>query len=499
VKRLRTATLFCLLALTGTAMATAGGPAPNRAGSFTRGFVDSVWFDAPADGLSHQAWITRTRAAGARLVQIEVDWTGVEPDPPAPGSRNLVSPSAPQFNFGYLDREVEEVHQAGLQPIFLVTDAPRWAQGAGGTADEYATGSYKPNATAFGKLAQAIARRYSGHYPDPGNPGHRIPRVRYLQAWAEANMQYHLSPQWTRINGTAVNTGAIIYRQLLNAFYAGVKAGDRNDVVLTSGFEAYGDPPFQGNDRTHPVTFLENMLCLDSALQRTACAGGPAHFDVVASDPYDVFAPTVHAVSTLDASAPDLGRLMSVVSAARAAHTLIPAGRKPLWVTEFGYDSNPPNPAAAALPLMKQAHWLEQSFYVFWHEGVSSVMWYLVRDQTPPYDANYFSGVYFRNGLPKPSLTAFRFPFVIAHDAGSGQIWGIAPVSGTVHVQRKTGSTWTTVASLRVSAGRVFTQIAQLPHGSYRASVGRQDSLAWSYQRSAPGRGAQPPAITFSS
>jgi hypothetical protein len=506
VERLRKATLRCALVLLATGFASAGSTA--SAATFTRGFVDSVWFDAPADGVSHQSWLTRTKAAGARLAQIEVDWTGAEPDPPAAGA-SLTNPSAPQFNFGYLDREVEEVRQAGLQPVFLVTDAPRWAQHPGGTASEYANGAYEPNATAFGDLAEALARRYSGRYPAPQYPGHKLPRVRYLQAWGEANMSNHLSPQWTRVNGRVVNTGANIYRQLLNAFYAGVKAGDRSDVVLTSGLEAYGDAPFQGYERTHPVTFLENLLCLDSKLERTACAGGPAHFDVLASDPYDAFAPTVRAVSRLDASAPDLGRLRQVITAAGAAHTLLPDKQKPLWVTEFGYDSSPPNPAG--LPLIKQARWLEQSFYVFWREGVSSVMWYLVRDQTPPYDTNYFSGVYFRDGRAKPSLTAYRFPFVLAQERGHAQIWGIAPASGTVSVQRRNGSGWSTITTLHASAGRVFVRAAQLAHGTYRATVDHQHSLAWVYQRSRthgaggrprpgaqPPRGAQPPSITFS-
>ena len=495
MERPRKATLLCVLALTATSLGIADGAA--SAARFTRGFVDSVWFDPMAAGVSHQSWLTKTRAAGARIVQIEVDWTGAEPDPPAPGA-SLTSPSAPQFDFAYLDREVEEVRQAGLQPVFLVTDAPRWAEGPGGTAAEYATGGYEPNATAFGQLAQALAKRYSGRYPDPQNHGHTLPRVRYLQAWAEANMSNHLSPQWVRVNGHAVNSGADIYRQMLNAFYAGVKAGDRSDVVLTSGLEAYGDAPFQGNDRTHPVTFLQDLLCVNATLGPTACAGGPVHFDVMASDPYDAFGPTVHAVSPLDASAPDLGRFSPIISAARAAHTLLPNRKKPLWVTEFGYDSSPPNPSG--VPLMKQARWLEQSFYVFWHEGVSCVMWYLIRDQTPPYTQNYFSGVYFRDGGPKPSFTAYRFPFVVEHDGALAQVWGISPVSGTIQVKRRLGSGWRTLATLRAFAGQVFVWDGPLPPGIYRATVGAQQSLAWPFRRARQrGSARQAPTITFSS
>jgi hypothetical protein len=452
-----------------------------HASTFTRGFVDDVWFDPPADGLSQQTWITKTKATGAKIVQIEVDWPSVEPTAPAAG----VSPSNPagaQFSFSDLDSRVEEIVSSGLTPVFLVTDAPRWAEANGGTATEYATGSYEPNAAAYGALGQALAQRYSGSYPNPLVPGTSLPRVRYMQAWAEANTNFHLAPQWTKIKGKTVNTGAIIYRGMLNAFYAGVKAGDPSTQVISTGMEGYGDAPFTGLQRTHPVTFLENVLCMNANLKRLKCAGGPAHFDIIAADPYEAFAPTTHAVNKYDASAPDLARLTKVVRKGVSSGALLPHKTKPLWVTEFGYDSKPPNPSAVSTAT--QAKWLEQGFYIFWHEGVSVAMWYLVRDQTPPYNENYFSGVYFRNGTPKPSYTAYSFPFVImaTTNGKAAQAWGIAPVGGTVKVQFKSSHGWKTIKTVHAGAGAVFDfTSAALVHGHYRAMVAGQTSLVWKY------------------
>lgn len=469
------------LTLCATLLALVGfGSSAAHAASFTRGFVDDVWFDGPADGISQQIWIANTKATGAKLVQIEVDWAGMEPNAPKRGA-SQTNPSAPQFDFTDLDQRVEEIVDSGLQPVFLVTDAPRWAEANGGTAAQYATGGYKPNANAFGALAEAMAKRYSGSYPDPLAPGHHLPRVRYMQAWAEANTSFHLAPQWTRVHGHAVNTGAIIYRQMLNAFYHGVKAGDPKTIVLASGLEGYGDPAFTGLQRTHPVTFMENLLCLSTTLKRVKCAGGTAHFDVLAADPYEAFSPTTHAVSPLDASAPDLGRLTKVVKAGVKEGTLLPRKSKPLWVTEFGYDSKPPNPQGVSTAT--QAKWLEQGFYVFWHEGASVAMWYLIRDQTPPYNVNYFSGVFFRNGRKKPSYTAYRFPFVVMSTGKTAaQAWGIAPAGGSVKVQMRSGGGWKTIRALHAAAGRVFdfTSSALAP-GYYRATVAGQSSLVWKY------------------
>jgi len=465
------ASLFALIVFGSTAALGA---------TFTRGFVDDVWFDTAPGAASTQKWLARTTATGAKLAQIEVDWISVEPSAPADGA-NLTSPSAPQFQFSYLDQRVKELVDAGIQPVLLVTDAPRWAEANGGSAADYATGGYKPNPVAFRDLAEAMAKRYSGTFTDPLNRSRKLPRVRYMQAWGEANTNFHLSPQWTKVGGRTVNSGAILYRGLLNAFYAGVKAGDPKAVVLASGLEGYGDAPFTGLQRTHPVTFMENVLCLSAALKRVPCAGGPAHFDVVAADPYDSFAPTTHAVSPLDASAPDLGRLSKVTRAAVAAGTLLPHKRKPLWVTEFGYDSKPPNPSAVSTAT--QAKWLEQGFYIFWHEGASVAMWYLVRDQTPPYDLNYFSGVYFRSGRKKPSYTAYRFPFVVMSTTKTAaQAWGIAPVGGMLKVQFKSNGSWRTIRSFNVGKNAIFDFTStSLAHGHYRATVAGQSSLVWSY------------------
>ena len=456
------------------------GSTSAQAATFTRGFVDDVWFTTPPGAPTTNLWLAKTRATGAKLVQIEVDWTAVEANAPAPGA-NLTSPAAPQYNFGYLDQRVEEIAGSGLTPVFLLTDAPRWAQGKGGSKAAYADGIWKPNAKALGQLGQALAKRYSGSYPDPQASGKKLPRVRYMQLWAEANTSFHLSPQWTRVGGRAVNTGAIMYRQMLNAFYAGVKAGDPKTQVLFSGLEGYGDAPFTGVDRTHPVTFTQNVLCLSATLKRMRCAGGAAHFDIFAVDPYDAFSPATHAVSKLDASAPDLGNLTRVVRAAVSAGTLLPRTHKPLWVTEFGYDSKPPNPQAVSTAT--QAKWLEMGFYIFWHEGASAAMWYLVRDQTPPYSVNYFSGVYFRKGRKKPSFTAYRFPLVVMHAGKTvAQVWGISPVSGTVKVQVRSGKSWRTLRSFRRGAGAIFDYtVSNLALGHYRATVSGQSSLVWTY------------------
>src|SRR5262249_49329136 len=151
---------------------------------------------------------------------------------------------------------------------------------------------------------------------------------------------------------------------------------------------------------------------------------------------------------------------------------LLPRSGKQLWVTEFGYDSKPPNPYG--LSLTTQARWLEWSLYVFWTERVNTVLWYLVRDQAGHnYNLNYFSGVYFYSVAKKPSFTAYRFPFVVIATGKSANVWGIAPRGGKVAIQRQKGHSWKTLFKIGASTDGVFTRrVSASLRGNFRAVVG---------------------------
>lgn len=465
------------------ALAFAAATSTAHAAPLVRGFADDVWFTG--EPAANAQWVRNTVATGARQVLLEVDWESIEPTAPAPPA-NPASASAPQYDFSYLDARVREFAGTGLTPVFLVTDAPRWAETPGGPTEFEADGAWEPNVTAFGQMATALASRYSGSYPDPLNPGHTLPRVRYFQAWGEANFSIHLAPQWQNQNGQWVATGPQIYRNLLNAFYAGIKSVHSNNVVISSGFGPYGDAPGActneevGNGcRMPPAMFARDLMCLNGERLKPAACPNPAHFDVLAIDPYEVSSPTTAAFNVDDVTAPDLGKLTRVLKKAGKTGRALPRGHKPLWVTEFSYQSNPPNPTGVSLAT--QARWLEQSFYIFWREGVSSVFWYLVRDQAgDDFNTSYFSGVYFYSGTKKPAFEAYRFPFVVMPHGHAATAWGIAPRSGKVAVQHQSGRKWKTVFTARVRAGSVFTRsVSAKLRGNFRATVGGETSLTW--------------------
>jgi hypothetical protein len=156
--------------------------------------------------------------------------------------------------------------------------------------------------------------------------------------------------------------------------------------------------------------------------------------------------PNEAALSPLDVSTLDWHRLKRVLAKAEHTGQVLPRRPKPLWGTEFWWISNPPNPTG--VPIWRQARWIEQTFFLLWKQGVSVAINLPIEDAHPG-PATLQSGIYFLSGEPKPSATAFRFPLVAHREHGRTLVWGIAPESGMVQLQKKRGGGWVTIARVR--------------------------------------------------
>lgn len=448
--------------------------------SLTVGFSgDPALTDGPP---TDAEWIPRAVAEGAQVVRVNVVWSQVAPATRPPGF-NPSNPASPGYNWTAPDTAVRDLSSHGLKVVLDVLYAPTWAEGAGMPTYEHA-GTWRPDPKQFGAFATAIARRYDGHYPDPASPGHDLPRVRYWQAWNEPNLDLYLSPQWTRGPDGWVDTSPIIYRRLLNAFYAAVKHVSPTNFVVTAGTAPYGDWPKYdrpGRERMPPVRFYRDLLCLRGVarLQATACSD-PPHFDALDHHVYGVYGPLWHAANSGDVATPDNYKLARLVRAAQHAGTALPQGPKQQWVTEISWSSNPPN--IFGVPLQKQARWYEQAMYELWRQGVNTVLFLVIRDSIPTKGGpGPDGGLYFVNGRPKPSATAYRFPFVTER-VGSNDIlvWGRSPQAGTARVERLDRGSWTVIETMRVHKHQVFERTARLHGaGTLRAQVGGLTSLPW--------------------
>jgi len=470
--------LLAALALPTAATATRG---------LTTGFSDGDQYQG-ANTSQRSLWLDRTIEAGAGIIRLAVEWPAIA------GATKPVDPTNPasvSYDFSAIDSAVTDAEVHGLEVLLSINHAPTWAEGPNRPATAQ-TGTWRPNPADLADFSQAVAARYSGTFLN-------LPAVQAIEVWDEPNSGDWLTPQF---EGKTF-TGAALYRDMLNASYKSIKAANPKVQVVVGGTDPYGDPPGgpypASGARARPVQFWQQVLCVKAVKAkkkkkkkskkpaatkyvRTAGCSEGVNFDVFAHHPIDNTGggPLKSGPNRYDASTPDLGRVVSVLRGAEKAGTTS-AGKHPVWVTEFWWDSKPPNPVGAKLAT--QARWIEQSFYLFWKAGASVAINFQIDDATdrPDVHAGFQSGIYFNDGRPKPSLTAFRFPFVADRISSRTLLaWGKAPESGKLLIQRQQGSRWRTVKKLRAAKGAVFTsKLALRGKQRLRATVGASKSLVW--------------------
>jgi hypothetical protein len=484
------AALVLLLALVATPAGAehADGASSVRAAAATTprgialGFMDPrvIDFPNPADTATALA---HARQAGAAIWGLSIGWSSVSPVRP-PTLADARNPAWSGYRWSSTDAAVRAIAAAGMQTLAVITGAPAWAEGPDRPSTSVApAGTWNPSPTWFGAFATALAKRYAGTFADPAVSGSNLPAIRDWEPWNEPNLAVYLTPQWKRVAGVFQAVSPGIYRNLLNAFYAGVKAVAPADIVAAGTTAPFGDPP--GGSRIQPATFWRDLLCLTAGRHpvSTRC-GARVHFDAISHHPYPIGPPTYHAIDANDVTVPDLGKITRLIPIAERAGTVLPNGPKPLWITEISWES-PPDPHG--LSYADQALYLEGAVDVLYHEGASMFLWFNLRDQplNPPAYTNLQSGVYSRGAtpaqdVPKPSLTAYEFPFTAYRTNGFAHLWGMAPTAGPVAVQEQEGTKWVTVATLAAAPTRIFSgSLLAGPRTNLRAVSGTRVSLTW--------------------
>lgn len=466
------------------------------AAPFTLGFNDfdlasySGFRGFPVNEAALNAGFANGRRAGASEWRVLVIWRRIARNATAaPQPASLAAdPGWSGYVWDDLDRQIRGITAAGMQPIVWPIQAPDWAEGAGRpkVSDDAPVGTWRPSPDAYRQFGSAIARRYSGTYPDPANPGRALPRIATFQAWNEPNLATYLTPQWVRSGSTWKMESPALFRQLVNAFSAGVKAAQPSATVLAGATAPFGD--FNpGDPRIMPAKFTRDLLCVrearGKATGRRSC--GKLRIDGWAHHTYPIGPPWRTARNADDVVVPDMPKLTRLYDAAAKAGTLRRAAARNVWMTEMSWESAPdPN----GLDLATHAAYMQGAFYLLWKAGVKHVLWWGSRDEAPGKDwnATYQSGVFTRGSDPtqdtaKPAFTAFRFPFAAFRVSGVARLWAKPPATGPITVQLESSpGTWTTVATLTASADGTASGRLRIGSGArLRAVQGTEISLPW--------------------
>lgn len=419
-------------------------------------------------GQRRDATLDEWKALGVDIVKLRIDWRDISP------SERPADPSDPNAyradQWQLYDRAIRGAKERGME-VFLMLGghAPAWASEP--SPDGLPNGVHRPNPELFKQFVQAVGTRYSGSYsPAPGEYTDplAIPRVTIYSAWNEPNLVSWLSPQ---------KEAPQIYRNLLYAAQDGLSAsGHGNDTLL------YGELlPFargaSGSVRRRPLEFLREVACVDRRYRpyrgSRATKRGCDDFRAlpgtgVAHHPYTLSGgPRVKSPHQDDASIGELSRLVKTIDRLRSKRRFASRARQQIWSTEFGFQSDPPDPVQTPIRrvpgYMAEAEWIA-------YKNRRVVAWsqYPFTDDPIPDSgedrfAGFQSGIKFENGRRKPGVyDAFRFPFYVRRlSASKVEIFGGVRPAGPralVTIESRTGKRWRRLARVRTGAQGYFNR-----------------------------------------
>jgi hypothetical protein len=397
------------------------------------------------------ATVSRTldtlKSLGVDRLRLTILWSAIAPDPSSiirPSGFDASNPAAyPASAWSGYDRIVRLAVARGIGVSFDVTaPGPLWAM-ARPAPDAKSATHYKPSALEFGDFVAAIGRRYSGTYVQPGLSA-PLPRVSYWSIWNEPNQPGWLAPQWGLVHGHAVMVSPWLYREYVDSAYAALaRTGHRpsTDTILIGELAPEGSERTRVADPIPPMPFLRAVYCLDASYRplqggaartlncppqtspSTFVSAHPGLFapSGFAHHPYSFFlAPNVEMANPDFAPLSNLSRLeqgLDSIFTAYGVHRQLP-----LYLTEYGYETNPPNPYRGINPA-EQALYLDEAEYLAWRDArVRSLSQFLLYDSapnrsyapgTPGYWSSFQTGLLYENGGQKPAFNSFRLPVYV--------------------------------------------------------------------------------------
>ena len=461
----RIVVLSCAVALAFAFACTAQAHAANR--PLATGLFDPKAFEAVDGDLA----LDKTREAGATTVRIWLGWQGVAPQGDTkPAGFDPRNPFDPNYYWDYIDGLVINAVQHGLEPMLMIIDAPDWAER--GTQGQYGR---DPDPKELGYFTEAAVKRYSGYVGG-------IPRVRRWELWNEPNLHKYLMPQFDGPYKETIppETPALSpgrYRAMLKPFARAVHMLPDN-LVVAGELAPFGRTQSFGH-AVWPLQFMRELLCIDVHYDpKPGCK--PLHFDVWSHHPYTEGGPNHSSAYPDNVSMGDLPEMRKLLDAAVRAGHVASKHKVQFWITEFSWDSKPPD--SNGVPEKLLGRWVAEALYRMWQARVSLVVWFKIIDdyasETDGYQVE--SGLYADCGSgwscaePKRALTAFRFPFVAFRSGKRVRVWGRTPDSARADViveQRKHGR-WRRLGQPNVDANGIFkTRLRAVGKGPVRARL----------------------------
>jgi hypothetical protein len=367
---------------------------------------------APADasryvryGLQDDAWIAYGPGSlderldtldgmGVKLVRYTLHWNEIERAKGKP-------------DWSRSDAILRGLHERRMVPVVTIWGTPRWANGG-------RSANWVPRSKwTFAGFARRAADRY--------------PFVKHWLIWNEPNQRRWLRP-----------TSARVYTQtLLNPAYAAIRNATPGAKVgggVTAPRGSYGG--------ISPVAFIRGMDAAGARLDayahnpyplrrlETPTSGGCGHCETIT-------------MATIDRLVREVGRAF---------------GRKRIWLTEYGYQTNPPDRYLGVSPALQSRYLAEAAHRAYATPYVDMLIQYLYKDE--PDAARWQSGLVTAGGSPKLARRSAVLPLAQVSRRGLRTVvWGqVRPEEGRQRyvLQQFRSGAWRSVGGVRTTTTRGF-------------------------------------------
>jgi len=394
---LTAAALFAVAGLAvSAATAASKKPATTKANHLLVGINDEVdtLYGNPATAFA------TLKSLKTQVLRVNLYWGGTKWAVANSGRpHDPTDPGDTAYNWALYDRLVQYAHDNGIQVLFSILFTPGWANGG------KARTVPPTNAKDLENFSYAAAERYSGLWipptwqqnPSLGIGSTPLPKVNMWTAWNEPNNPLWLTPQYKKVGKKWRVESAFNYAKICNAVMAGVHSrflGPLPDEHVACGVT---DP--KGNDAPQTTRPSVDPLTFLSAAHKY----GMKDFDVYAHNPYaDIGAaesPT-YVPQGKTRRRIQLGNINTLLKLVSQYY-----GPKHLWITEYAYQTNPPN-KHFGVSYAQQSKYLTQSYGLARkNPRIDLMLWFLVRDD--PTKNGWKSGLETSAGKKKPAWGAF--------------------------------------------------------------------------------------------
>jgi Glycosyl hydrolase catalytic core len=322
--------------------------------------------------------------ARTQVLRVNLYWggrAGVAKRRPA----RATDPADPAYDWALYDRTVNYAAQHRMRVLFSIYGTPGWANRGAGL-------NVPPRAIAdLRNFAFAAARRYSGVYP--GADGRTLPAVKLWLAWNEPNLTLGLKHQYRRVGSRWIVQSAIDYTKICTAVFDGVTRtlikGER--VACGATAPRGNNQPTSARPTVSPLAFMRALKAAGLSARKFHTYAHHPYYGRRTETPSTRPSPTAVTMGNIGVLIAELTRLW---------------GPKRLWITEYGYQTNPPD-RAFGVTYAKQAAYMREAFTMARRNPrIDMMLWFLLRDE--PSLGGWQSGLMTRTGRKKPAFNTFR-------------------------------------------------------------------------------------------